>query len=154
MRKTFSGFKGQYRIVSEILLFAIGLTIASFVVVVFTDLQESISQTAAKDQLLSVSNLISSALIKSAEENTTITMRVPDTISNEAYIISIESNAGGPCIIGRSCVITLTTVDTGIKVTQQLFNISQSHSIIGNIYSTARYINITSSGTKITVDRA
>ena len=61
----FSSSKGQYRIVSEILLFAIGLAIASFVVVVFTNLQESITQTSAKDQMLSVSNLISASIIKS-----------------------------------------------------------------------------------------
>ena len=149
MRKS----KGQYRIVSEILLFAAGLAIASFVAITFNDLRDSISEITKRDQMISISNLISASLIKSIAENTTTRLRIPDLISDEVYIISFESSAGGACTIGN-CLLRLRTVVSGITVTQQLFNISQSHIINGNVYSSARYIEIVSNGTVIRVDRS
>ncbi len=144
---------GQYRIASEILLFAAGLAIASFVAVTFDDLRDSIAETTTRDQMLTVSNLISASLIKSMAENTTIRLQVPETISNEVYTISFERIAGSSCVIG-DCVLRIRTVDSRATVTQQLFNISQSHIINGNVYSGARYIEISSAGNRITMSRA
>ncbi len=153
--RRFSSSKGQYRIVSEILLFAIGLAVASFVIVVFGNLQDTVSLISAQDQMMSVSNAITASVIKSMDYNTTIRLRIPDTISGEPYVISFESVPGSPCTPGN-CVLRLRTVTSGITTTQQLFNISQSHIITGNVYSTARYIEIisNSSSARITVDRA
>ena len=145
--------KGQYRIISEILLFAAGLAIASFVVVTLNDLKDSISETSARDQMLSISNLISTSLIKSMSENTTIRLQIPDTISNEVYTVSFESYSGGSCVIG-DCILRLTAVESRLTIVQQLFNISQSHIINGNIYSTARYIEINTVGNRISVERS
>ncbi len=144
---------GQYHIASEILLFAAGLAIASFVAVTFDDLRDSIAETTTRDQMLTVSNLISASLIKGIAENTTIRILVPETISNEVYTISFERIVGGECIIG-DCVLRLRTVDSKATVTQQIFNISQSHIINGNVYSGARYIEISSAGNRITISRA
>jgi len=148
-----SYWKGQYRIVSEMFLFAVGLSIAIFVTITFNDLRDSISETATRDQLISISNLISASLIKSMTENTTIRLQIPDTISDEVYIISFETTAGDTCTIG-DCILRITTIDSKVTITQQLFNISQSHIINGNIYSSAKYIEIISHGNRITVDRA
>ncbi len=143
---------GQYRIISEILIFAIGIAIAAFVAITFNDLKDFISETATKDQMLSISNLISGSLIKSISGNTTVRLEIPETISNEVYIISFESASSSQCIIG-DCVLRLTTVDTGNTLTHQLFNIGQSHIINGRVYSTAKYIQIISNGNIISVDR-
>ena len=144
---------GQYRIVSEIFIFGIGLVIASFVAVTFDDMRVSISESSARDQMVSVANVISSSLIKAMAGGTTIRLQVPETISGEVYIISFQSSNGDACIISN-CMLRLTTVERRITVTQQLFNISQSHIINGNVYSSARYIEISSSGNVITVERA
>ena len=143
---------GQYRIVSEILLFAVGLAIASFVAVTFDDLQVSLANTAARDQMASVSNLISTSVIKSMTENATIRLQIPERVSNEVYTISFERAAGGACSIGN-CVLRLRTLESGIATTQELFNISQSHIITGSVYSSARYVEIRSNRSTITIER-
>ena len=144
---------GQYRIISEILIFALGLAIATFVVITFSGLRDSISEISTQDQMNSISNLISTSLIKAMDDGTIIRVRIPDTISGEVYTMTFQRVNDDPCILG-DCILKLSTVETGITTTQQLFNISQTHIINGNVFSTSRYIEIRTVGNQITVRRA
>ncbi len=134
--------KGQYRIVSEIMLFAAGVAIASFVIVSFSGAKDVIGKNAVSDQLVSVSDLIATSIIKASQGNSVVRIRVPATISGEAYRISVidkEQNTG-TCAKGNDCFLNLSLSSSSYA--RQVFNISQNYIIKGDVASTAAFIEI------------
>lgn len=144
--------KGQYRIISEILLFAIGIMIVGYVIVNFNDLQEAAKGITVNDQLENVADIVSVAIVKTANvENATIRLTIPDKVSGSIYRISIKDADGGKLIIN--------TLDGLATVERQLFNINydntdSSNNIINNseVISSAQFIEIVKNE-KITLRR-
>jgi hypothetical protein len=137
--------KGQYRIVSEIMLFAIGVVIASFVILNYQNLQGILTELTLKDNLLSVSDTLSAGILKAAESNSIVRIRIPYEISGKMYTISVKNDT----------IILASFENPAINVTQQLFNISQSHNITlsGNILlSSSRYLQIRTLDDKIVIE--
>ncbi|MFH0832567.1 MAG: hypothetical protein V1900_02520 [Candidatus Aenigmatarchaeota archaeon] len=144
--------KAQYRILEEILIFSLGIAIVSFVMINFQHLHDSMSGVAIESQLTSVSNMLTAAIIKSSlSNNSVIRMSIPETISDNEYQIKIADSGGRTCNVGDECLLKLSCTDTIIS--QRLFNISQTHNIIGNVVSGSRYIRIVSNSTDIVVER-
>jgi len=135
--------KGQHRIVSEILIFAIGVAITSFVVISFQGVENSISKISMEDQLTSVSNLIRSGIIKVADINSTIRLRIPRDVSGAIYKISLEDDK-----------ITISTIKKPISVSKQIFNTGHPYIIKGEVFSSAEYVDIISSGLNIMINRS
>lgn len=135
--------KGQYKIVSEVLLFAMGVAITSFVVISFQNVRDSISEMSIEDQLGAVSNLLSSGIIKAAEIDSIVRLRIPKDVSGMAYKVSLENNN-----------ITISTVEKPVFVSKQIFKIGHPYSIKGGIYSSAEYVDIVSSNLSITIKRS
>ena len=135
--------KGQYRVVSEILIFAIGVAITSFIVMSFQNISGSISSISIEDQLTSVSNLVRSGIIKGAGTDSIIRLRIPRDVSGMIYKISLEDNN-----------ITISTIKEPVSVSKQIFNIGHPYIISGKVFSSAEYINIVSSGSEIRIERS
>lgn len=136
--------KGQYKIVSEIMLFAAGVAIASFVIISFSGVKDVITRNAMNDQLASVSDLIATAIIKASQSNSVVRIEVPATISGEAYRISVidKNRNTGVCTKGNDCFLNLS-LGSGSEA-KQVFNISQNYNIKGDVASTAAFIEIIS----------
>ncbi|HLC67647.1 MAG TPA: hypothetical protein VJI12_02070 [archaeon] len=145
--------KGQYRIVSELILFGMGILITSYVVINFNNVQDNLQGITAYDQMNAVADSVSNAIVKaSSTENSTIDIRVPDKISGSSYRIALWSDNGGQ--------IVLSTTDGKAMVKRQLFNINYdniigSNSVINDseILSTAEFVRVIKNS-KITIVRA
>ena len=145
--------KGQYRIVSELILFGMGILITSYVVINFNNVQDNLQGITAYDQMNAVADSVSNAIVKaSSTENSTIDIRVPDKISGSSYRIALWSDNCGQ--------IVLSTTDGKAMVKRQLFNINYdniigSNSVINDseILSTAEFVRVIKNS-KITIVRA
>lgn len=134
--------KGQYRIISEILLFAIGIMITSFVILNFSTLEVSVKKISLNDQLEGIADSVSTAIAKLANtDNATIRLAIPEKVSNSAYRISIKDVDGGKLIIN--------TLDGSATIERELFNINydntvSSNNVINNsdVVSGAKFIEI------------
>ncbi len=135
--------KGQHRIINEILIFTIGITITSFVLVSFQNISDGMSRIAVQDQLTSVSNLISSGIIKVAGTQATVSLRIPRDVSGMMYKIHLEDNT-----------VTLYTIENPILVSRQIFNIGHPYIIKGEVFSSAEYIDIKSDVSGIVIERS
>ena len=145
--------KGQYRIVSEILLFLIGILITSFIIINFGNVEDSVKKISVRDQLESVGNSVATAIVKVANaDNATIRLSIPDMVSKNIYRISLRSTNGGEMI--------LSTLDGNTSVKRQIFNIdydntgSNNHVINdSDVVSSAEFIEIVKNE-KITILRS
>ncbi len=147
--------KGQHIIINEILIFAIGLAITSFVVMNFNILQETLKEKALRSQLSSVANSIASAIALAGatnSTNTTLSLAIPEKVSEESYLISVQDAGGRECERSEDCRLNLKTSVTSFSM--QIFNISQSYNIKGSIHSSAKYIQVKSDGKNIELLRA
>ena len=130
--------KGQYRVLTEVMIFGIGIAITSFIIVSFQTVQENVSELSLKDNLMSVSNLIATSIVKVAESGTaSINLKIPDSIAKETYLISVDNDMVFLQLIRKP----------NINASQQLFNITKNHNIIvrGNVLdSSSGYLRISS----------
>lgn len=137
--------KGQ-KVISEIMLFAVGVLITAFVIFNYQGLQDSLSDLVIKDGLLSVSDLLSTGIVKVSETNSIIRLKIPTKIAGSVYMIEISNDN-----------IVLTSFEKpSINITKQLINITQSHNItiLGNVlFSPAGYVQIQHEGGNITISK-
>lgn len=137
--------KGQYIILSEIMLFAIGAIITIFVILNYQNVQGILTEMTLRDNLLSVSDTISAGIVKTAESNSIVRVKIPYQISGHVYTITVKNDT----------IILASFENPAINVTQQLFNITQSHNItlLGNILlSSSRYLQIHNVDNKIAIE--
>lgn len=151
--------RGQYRIVLEIMLFGIGVGITSYVVASFSQLQRTVEGSAVQDQLTAVANAVSTAIVRSVEENRTLFLSIPDKLSEKIYRITFQDDNRNACGGTGECYVVVSFPEEGGEVRKKIFNIGSSHIITGDVVSTAGRLEIVSetalSGTsKIDVRRA
>ena len=121
--------KGQYRIISEIILFGVGILITSYVIVNFDSLQSATQEITLDDQMNNIADLVATAIVKvSTHDNATIRLTVPDKISDSIYRISIKDADGGKIVI--------TKLGGTASVERHIFNINYN-----NIINTGSVIN-------------
>lgn len=145
--------KGQYRIISELILFGLGIVITTYVIVNFNGIQDNLKTMTAYDQLNAVADSVSTTIVKvSSMENASIFVQIPLKISESPYRIQLTSYSGGTLI--------LRTDDAKTVIKRQLFNINYdnivpSNSIINDseVSSAAEFIRVVKNE-KITIVRA
>lgn len=137
--------KGQYRIVNEILLFAIGIGLVGFIAITFHSLEDWVGDMVMRNQLESVSNLIVTGIIRVFEtgNNATLIIKIPAQISNRAYEIIVEDNQ----------ILLFDIENQSLSVREELFYIPLNKTIKGSIVSSAEYIVIKSNSTDIELKR-
>jgi hypothetical protein len=115
--------KGQYRIVSELILFGVGIMITTYVLVNFGNVKETISGVTLADQLESVADSVSVAMVAAYNtENSTIRMIIPTKLSDEIYRIAIRDADGGKLIV--------STIDGKMSIERQLFNMDYDNIVL------------------------
>lgn len=137
--------KGQYKIVVEIMLFAIGLSITSYVILSFGNVQRSVENVTTIDNMDLVGDVIIDGIIKASQiGNSTVKLTIPEHISSSNYKVTIENDE-----------MTISSLQNpSIFVKRQIFNISQIYSISNrSIVSAAKFIEIKSDGTNIWIKR-
>jgi len=137
--------KGQYRIVTEVMLFAIGVAITSYVILSFGNVHAAIADLSLRDNMDGVANLVVNGLVKaSAIKNTTLRIEIPDKIAQYTYKIALSGDQ-----------INVSSMDKpDIFVIKQLFNMSQNYIISGETVSSAKFIEIVFDGTQIKIKRS
>jgi len=138
--------KGQYRVVREIILFAIGVAITSFVVISFQNVESNTKELATHDQLAEISTIVSSGIIKAIESghNASIIVKIPEEVSDEVYRIRVQDDT-----------LILSIFDNPqINVTQKLFNMTYAYFITGDVVSTSKYIRIEFNPPNVVLKRA
>lgn len=137
--------KGQYRLVGELLIFSIGIFIAYVSSTSLGNIEDMINSISTQDQLVAVSDFFSLAILKTyqAGENSTIRFTIPDYISGKSYRIRAYNGM---------LLVSLGS-DERINVTHEIFNISSGKVIIGDLYSSSKYIIIKNNITAIEISR-
>ena len=153
--------RGQYRIISEIILFSVGILITGYVLINFNSLQSSTAALTLDDQMNGVADAVATAIIKVAsEDNASLRLVIPDKISGSIYKISIKEGAdgNGELIISK---LDETCAAPGCftSVRRKLFNINHDNTITSNnvinnseVVSSAQFIEIVKNE-KITIIR-
>lgn len=137
--------KGEYRIVMELFLFLIGIIIAVFTLSTFSGLQADTEKVSLEDQLGGVANDIINGVVKAAENQSIVRVEVPEKLSGKIYSMRFSD--------AEDALLMRTLELPNIEITRQLFNISKSHDITGEVVSTARFIEITNDGRNIQLRR-
>jgi len=138
--------KGQYTIINEVLLFAIGIGITSLVFLSFHNIETSMEKTATDDQLVTLSNFVINGIVKVVEsdENTSLMLKLPKKISERTYKISAENDN----------LVVFDMNDPRVNATQELFNITADKNInIVDITSSAEYIIIKYTDNTVEISR-
>lgn len=138
--------RGQYRVVREIILFAIGVAITSFVIVSFNNVETRARELAVTDNLAEVSSMLISGIVEVAQSNRSsfIVLEIPEKISGQIYRITVNNDDLKLALFNNP----------QINVTQKLFNMTKSYFITGDVISTARHVTIESSPPNIIIRRA
>jgi len=133
--------KGQNQIINEVLLFAIGMSIAAAVIINFQTVQRTSSETTIYSNFENVANTVINGITEVVKgERGKVVVAIPDTIASIQYKIKVSSDY----------LIISSINDPKINITKRLFNISSSHIIQGEVPSAARYIEITYETTPFT----
>jgi len=137
--------KGQQTIINEIFLFAFGLLLAIFVYFFFLYFNNWLSELIIKENLETISTLLSSSIIKFYETkgNGTIKINIPSQISDKSYIIEAFGNR----IIAYEIYSPQNIVSNG------LFYISLDKNINGAVASSYGYTKIKFNSTNIEIGR-
>lgn len=143
--------KGQNIILGEVLLFAIGLVIANYVIVSFQKTESRTGEVTLKDNFQQIANAVSTAVVKASESaNSSVRLFLPASITNRVYAISLK---GGD-------VVVFDLNNPAINVTQKLFNITQENCISNNAFcaagdaiSSSRAVEIFSDGKNVVLRR-
>ena len=142
--------KGQYRVVSEILMFGLGILITIYVVVNFNNIEAFITKTSKEQQYRSAVNVVRTSMILGSYSNSSVKFSLPYQIAGKPYNVILND---GSCSIFESCNIIVLDPETGERVSKEIFNMTQSYSISGDVISTARDFEIITAGTSITILR-
>ncbi len=143
--------KGQNIIIGEILLFAIGIAIANYVIFTFQKAQDKTTEIAIKDNFKAIANTVSAAAAKAVESgNISVRILLPERMAGRQYVVSLKKDS----------VVVYDLLNSGINVTQKLFNITQENCISentfcarGEVISAARAVEIRADGKNIVLRR-
>ncbi|MBI2232471.1 MAG: hypothetical protein HYU56_01000 [Candidatus Aenigmarchaeota archaeon] len=143
--------KGQNIIIGEILLFAIGIAIANYVIFSFQKAQDKTTEIAIKDNFRAIANTVSAAAAKAVESgNISVRIQLPEKMSGRQYSIYLKNDY----------IVVFDLLNSEINVTQKLFNITQENCISdnafcakGDVVSTARIAEIRADGKNIVLRR-
>jgi hypothetical protein len=89
--------KGQYKIVSEIFIFAVGIVVTAFILLSFQDLGKRTGDYASLDQLTQLSDSVAASILKASESNSTVRLQLGSgsyrvAVENGYLIISMADN--------------------------------------------------------------
>ena len=144
--------KAQYRIVAEMLFFMLGVVITSFIIINFHEIQNFFEGVVVEQQMNDISKLAVLGVVKASLSNNSImVIQIPVEVSDSIYMISVFDENRDECNIGDRCFLDVSNGYTNLS--QQLFNISQNHNIIGSVASSAGYMKITTNATHIVIGR-
>ncbi len=114
--------KGQTRIVGEMLLFAVGVMILSYILITFGILQTGINELSVADQLQGVNNYIKTSFMTVANteaDRVNITIELPLKVSGHEYIIEIYNDE---VTLDDYYLVTYLITEPSTNTTGQLFN--------------------------------
>ena len=145
--------KGQF-LISEVIIFALGLAITAYIVFNFNAMQARLRQQAVSSQLAYVANSIASATAIAAADGATkesIAVHVPPRVFDETYTIRFQRPDGGTCSKGDECSVIVST--SSIRAEKKIFNIGSSYNLKGGIHSAAAIVLVKSGGDTIELMR-
>jgi hypothetical protein len=138
--------KGQYKIVLEVMFIFIGILITTYVLITFRSLNTSIDTISVEDNFNAVANNAVIAVLKvSTNNNSIVRFSVPDKISNHVYKIVLDDENGQ--------VVVVSTKDSRINVTRQIFNITADRIIRSEVISSSVNIEAVNSGGFVKIRR-
>ena len=122
--------KGQTRVIGEMLLFAIGVMILSYIMIIFGIVQTGVYDLSVTDQLQSTALFVKSTAVKltNAEDAvSSMIIELPLRLSGEEYGIKLQTVGEAPDIKYLVNVSILADPDT--FVTEVLFNTGSDYII-------------------------
>jgi hypothetical protein len=135
--------KGQFRVINELLLFGIGALLALSVAGTISFAVTSLQEQTERDQYYMIANLVSMATTKTyicgEYGNCTLTVDIPQKLSDEKYIVCLSNN------------ITISNFRTGEEIFIKAPKLNKT--LDGTSTSSARYFVLDSTEEAITLSR-
>ena len=138
--------KAQNRIITEILLFAIGIILTSYVIISFGGIEDSVNKITLMDDFSIIADYVTSAVIKVSEtDNSAIRLSIPVQLSRNTYKIQLKGNDEN--------TITISSFENPeLKLVQHLYKI-RNKIILSEVISTAKHIKVVNNNNEIMVRR-
>ncbi|MBI4896501.1 MAG: hypothetical protein HY832_03040 [Candidatus Aenigmarchaeota archaeon] len=136
--------KGQYKVISQILIFAIGIAVAGFVLISFDRVGNVVHDASINDGLVGVSDIIVNAISRAVQQDgTNITIQIPKKIGDTPYTIAMNATH----------LILKPMGVSSITVSREVFNIDAQYTVI-SIPSSAEFIDISFSNNNVGMKRS
>lgn len=137
--------KGASRIVSEVLLFAIGIAITLFVIVQFNAVENNIGEQSFYSQLSEVSNSVMNAIKDAGSaESAYIKLEMPPKLSDKDYVITLVNDP-------KKLLVVSMAGDQSRNFVREIFNIEPGYSVSGSVASGSRFVAVVKSGSDKTI---
>jgi hypothetical protein len=124
--------KGQNKIINEMLIFALGISITAAIVINFQMVQKSADETTTYSNFHNVANTIINGMTVVMNDRGKVVVKIPDQINGEVYRIKVSSDE----------LIISNADNPSINIKKSLFNISSDYIVQGDVLSSAQYVDI------------
>ncbi len=115
-------YKGQYRIVMELLLVLIGILLTGYVITIFTTVRTGTTSIALKDGFGNVADELLNSVVKvSTTPNAIERIQIPGKIAENSYKITLDGD--------NNQIVVTSLLDNRINITRQIFNIGEVNRI-------------------------
>lgn len=136
--------KGQYVILGEMFLFAIGIIVVSYIIMVFGSLNTSISKESTGMQLFHVGNYLKTGIAKLfSTKKSNMRIKIPKNINQKTYYLYTNDS--------EELVVKIVGED--ISATIDLFDEYDIVMANNRITSASEYVDIKKDGNNITIMR-
>ncbi len=118
--------KGQQKIFEEILLFSLGMILASSILIVFNMASKPIGSEISMDQLKNINSLVSSIVVDDYDcgENVTLKAKIPPFVGNKEYVILIKDGKVNTTLLNGKMYFSDTLY--GIQMSKKVMSVHGS----------------------------
>lgn len=131
--------KGQYRLINEFMIFAMGIFIVFSVAANMDSSENWVKEVSTKEQMMNIYTIVHEKIIEANQKNAKIYLDLPKTISGESYSIALSSSK-----------ITVSTDEYSLS--KDMHDVSSYNNVKGTVYSGGRFI-IFSDSTNLEIRR-
>lgn len=136
--------KGQHTILGEMFLFAIGIIVVSYIVMVFGTLDENLSKESMEKKLYHIGNRIKLGITKLFPLNRgSILVDIPKKINRKDYYFFLKENK-----------LLIKIVGEPTNKTIPISNIFNTEMVNNRITGASEYVTIRKDGETITLERS
>ncbi|MFB6077205.1 MAG: hypothetical protein ABEK12_03685 [Candidatus Nanohaloarchaea archaeon] len=130
--------QGQYSLIEQVVLFALGISITIGFLVAFEDLTGDVQEDMAETQTQLVARYLASSTVELAESGSDgeLVLSIPGTVADRVYVLRLTGDGA-------------RIQTTGRQYTASLYGLTEGMAVSGSVESRAGGIALTREGSSI-----